>query len=288
MPDRRKFLLLIVFSILFLPFASHAQQPSANFTILLTNDDGYNAPGIQALVKAFAGYGDIYIAAPAQNQSGKGHSITTSDVIYVYERKQPDIVAGYAIDAPPATCTRLGLEKYLPKKPDLVISGINAGENLGLAVYLSGTLGAAREAVFSDIPAIAVSQQILQSNRLEDYAATAAYVRELVEQLRAKQMLKPGFFLNVNAPAREIKGVRLTRVSTKESKQFYQCSETSRGRKYCFSDYEQVKADDDGTDVQAFFQGFVTLSPMTLDVTDAKEMKGLRSLEKKAAAAAAN
>lgn len=283
---RRSLLGLLVLGLL-APSAGWAQAPgapaSAAPTILLSNDDGYAAPGLQALIEAFAGSGEIYVAAPLQNQSGKGHSITISDPVWIGERKQPGIVAGWAIEATPATSARLGLDKLVPRRPDLVISGINRGENLGTSVYLSGTLGAAREAAFDRIPALAVS---MEGNAPEDYARTAAYVRELVGQLRAQGALQPGLFLNVNAPKGEPRGVRVTRLSVKPSQQLFQRAETPRGRTLYWTDYEQVKDDAEDTDVGAFFRGYVTLTPMTLDLTATGEVSKLRPLERTLAKAA--
>jgi 5'-nucleotidase len=267
---------VVVLSFL-LVHGAHAQQPAADrFTILFSNDDGYDAPGLQALIQAFKGYGDLYVAAPARNQSGKGHSITIADAIVVQRRGTEGVTLALAIEATPATSVRVALEKFVPR-PDLVISGINRGENLGTAVYLSGTLGAAREAAFSRIPAIAVSMRGYAS---ADYAATAAFVRRLVEALRAQGAIAPGFFLNVNAPAGSAKGVKVARLSVRESRQLYDCTPPSAAnRSACFSDYEQVTKDEPGTDVSEFFQGYITLTPMTLDVTDVKTLDALRALE---------
>jgi 5'-nucleotidase len=226
-------------------------------------------------VKAFAGTVDLYVSAPAQNQSGKGHSITIGDPIIVRERHLDGVTRALAIEATPATAMRVGLEKFVGKQPDLVISGINRGENLGTAVYLSGTLGAAREAVFTGIPAIAVS---IGGNAPEDYAATAQLIKRMVDDLRARQMLRPGFFINVNAPAGTPKGMKITRLSVLASKQLYDCTSFVRERAACFSGYEQVKADGPDTDVQAFFEGYVTVTPLSLDSTDATSMSGLSVL----------
>jgi 5'-nucleotidase len=255
---------------------SSAQQPATGFLVLLTNDDGYDAPGLQALVRAFAGYGEIYISAPRENQSGKGHSITTSDPIFVNERRQAGVVAAWAVEAPPATSARIGLDKLVPRPPDVVISGINRGENLGQVVYLSGTLGAAREAVFSGAPAIAVS---MEGNDLKDYERTAAYLRSLVEKLRADRMLAAGLFLNVNAPRGEWKGVRVTRLSMKYNPQIFERRTSLRGRVYFWSDYTQIKDDAEDTDIGAFFRGYVTLTPMTLDATQTIALAELKKFE---------
>ena len=283
-----------VIVLLFLSFAipagaqqSAPQSGSSTFTILLTNDDGYDAPGLKALIEAFRTAGDLYVSAPADNQSGKGHSITTThDPIFVNEKKQPNGVTWYAVEAPPATCARLALEALLPRRPDIVISGINRGDNLGIAsVYLSGTVGAAQEAAMSGIPSIAVS---MEGNKDEDYATTAAYMRQLVDQLREAKLLKTGLFLNVNAPAGERKGVMLTRLSAKTSKEKFERRESPGRRVYFWSAYRPFDRSDmaeEGTDIWAYLHGYISITPMTLDVTEPKAFEGLRSLERKTMAA---
>lgn len=282
-------ILLFTFTI-----SAAAQQPAApaasHFTILLTNDDGYEAPGLKALIEAFRGSGDLYVSAPAENQSGKGHSIlTTRDPIFVNEKKQPNGVMWYSVEAPPATCVRLAIEALLPNRPDIVISGINRGDNLGISsVYLSGTVGAAQEAALIGIPAIAAS---IEGNKDEDYARTAAYLRQLVNQLREKKLLKTGFFLNVNAPSGEPKGVLLARLSRKPGKEKFERRESPGHRIYYWSAYrppEKGDTDEEGTDIWAFLHGYIALTPMVLDVTDAKAVEALRTLEKKSAVAAAS
>lgn len=266
------------------PAAAPSPPPAAGgLTILLSNDDGYDAPGLRALEEALRPLGRIYVAAPAAEQSGKGHSITTSDPIPVTEYKQPDGVTWYALAAPPATCVRVAVEALLPRRPDVVISGINRGVNLGIVVYYSGTVGAAREAAIVGLPAIAVS---MQGDEAKDYAAAAAYVRQLVEQLRAKQMLKPGLFLNVNAPAGPAKGVRVTRLSLRANEDHYVRATNPRGRTYFWSAWKPLDDDDEGTDVWAFARGYITVTPMLLEVTASRAMDGLRALESRAAAPA--
>jgi len=262
--------------------AAWGARPSAQappFTILLSNDDGYVAPGLRAMIEAFRGAGELHVAAPATEQSGKGHSITTRDPILVHEQKQPDGVTWHAVEAPPATCVRLAIDALLPRRPHLVISGINRGENLGVVVYYSGTLGGAREAAFSRIPAIAVS---MQGNDAKGYAATASFLRDLVEQLRARQALQPGFFLNVNAPAGEPKGVRVTRLSLQENQQLFERRTSPRGQLYFWSSYRPLADDEEGTDVWAFVRGYITLTPMDLDVTSYQAMETLRAFEREA------
>lgn len=285
----RKIVFVLLLFCFVIPAAAQqaAAPPASSFTILLTNDDGYDAPGLKALIEAFRTAGDLYVSAPAVEQSGKGHSIiTTREPIFVSERKQPSGVTWYAIDGPPATSVRLAIDALLPRRPDIVISGINRGDNLGIAsVYLSGTVGAAREAALAGIPAIAVS---MAGNKDEDYAATAAYMRKLVEQLREGNLLLPGFFLNVNAPGGEHKGVLLTRLSRIPGKEKFERRESPGRRIYFWSAYrppEKGDTHEEGTDTWAFLHGYISVTPMVLDATDTKAFEGLRALEKKSAAA---
>lgn len=264
--------------------AVEAQAPA--FTILLSNDDGFDAPGLRALIEALRPLGDIYVSAPAMEQSGKGHSIiTTREPIFVNERRQPDGKTWWAVEGPPATSVRLAVESLMARRPDLVVSGINRGDNLGLSsAYLSGTMGAAREAAIVGIPAIAVS---MGGNNEADYAATAAFIRELVEDLRSKNMLKPGFFLNVNRPAGEVKGVRVTRMSMKPSQEDYERRTSPRGRVYFWSRYRPPEDTEDGTDIAAFRRGYIVLTPMVLDVSDRAAMEKLQGFKKDRAATTA-
>lgn len=265
--------------------------PQQNFLILISNDDGFTAPGIRAMAAAMQGAGEVIVAAPNTEQSGKGHSLTLREPIGVFERRQPNGPSWWAIEASPASCVMLALESLLGgRKPDLVISGINRGDNMGLSVYVSGTLGAAREAAFAGIPAIAVSMDLSAQNRgaeEKDFAAAAAFVRQLVDDLRAKQMLKPGLFLNVNAPAGEIKGSMVVRMNTVRAKNWFERREHPANRRpYFWSMYEPSADGAEGTDVWAVKRGFVSITPMMLDNGDAAAMEALRAVEKKAAMSA--
>jgi len=277
--NRRNFIRIACVAGLFAAGALPGLAQQAPFTILVTNDDGYSAPGLRALAEALKPLGEVIVVAPAQNQSGKGHSIVTSDPILVFERKQASGVMWYAVEATPATTARLALDKLVPRQPDLVVSGINRGENLGIVVYYSGTLGAAREAAMTGIPAIAVS---MGGDNEADYAATAAALREIVEQLKACDMIKPGLFLNVNAPAGKNKGVMVTRLSSKANEQIYDQRRNPRGTLYFWPGYRPLERDDEGTDVWGFVNGWITVTPMVLDTTDTKSLDAVKFLEKKA------
>jgi 5'/3'-nucleotidase len=256
---------------------SAQQRRSTAFTILLSNDDGYNAPGLAALADALKDIARVRVAAPATEQSGIGHALILRAPISLTEHQQPDGATWYAIEGPPATCVRLAVESLLDKRPDLVISGINRGDNLGTTVYHSGTLAAAREAALVGIPALAIS---LRRDDRRDYAAGAAYVRHLVEQLRAKQLLRPGLFVNVNFPAGTPKGVRVTNLSMTPRPERFDGRTSPPGRRYFWPVWEQLKDDRQGTDVWALVRGYITLTPMILDTSaTAADLKSLSSLE---------
>jgi len=270
---------LFPLTVIFLFSHSLDPRPPAvhTFTILISNDDGYDAPGLRALEQSLAPVADLIVAAPREDESGVSQSITIRRPIYVNEEKQANGATWYSIEATPATCVSLALESLVGRRPDLVISGINRGENLGGVVYYSGTVGAAREAAMAGLPAIAVS---MQGDNQDDYAAAAAYVRQLVEKLRSMRLLKRGFFLNVNVPAGARLGVRVVPLSPQAGSSTYERHTEPNGRAYFLSKWRPPKENTAETDVGAFIQHFITLTPMTLDVTATKAMDSLRRLER--------
>ncbi len=275
MTNRGRKLPLVV-TVLWLVTSLSAQAPRTRLTILLSNDDGYGSPGLKALITALQPVADVVVAAPATEQSGIGHALILRAPVMVNEKKQPDGATWYAIEGPPATCVRLAVQSLMMHRPDLVISGINRGDNLGTTVYHAGTLGAAREAALMGLPAVAVS---LRGDDDKDYAAAAQYLRELVPQLRARQLLRPGLFLNVNVPAGGWKGVRVTRLSMTPRPESFERRTSPAGRLYFWPVWEQLKDDAEGTDVWALTRGYITLTPLTLDATEYGAMGALRTFE---------
>jgi 5'-nucleotidase len=186
--------------------SSPPQAAPRSYRILITNDDGVRAPGILAVAQALQSLGDITIAAPAENQSGKSHSIITSDPIFVDQVTLAGGLRGYSIVATPATCVKVGVRALTTNKPDLVVSGINRGYNLGRVTYVSGTVGAAREAALMGIPAIASSLSVDETN----YAAAAEIVRRVAEMVHQRG-LDAGVLLNVNVPPGASTAIRRAR-----------------------------------------------------------------------------
>jgi 5'-nucleotidase len=250
------------------------QTPPA-FRILLTNDDGVRAPGILAVAQALKGMGEITIAAPADNQSGKGHSITTSDPIFVDTITLAGDLPAYSLQTTPATCVKVAVEALMTRKPDIVISGINRGYNLGMVTYVSGTVGGAREAALKGIPAIAASLAVEQT----DYAPAAEIVRQVVVMVQ-KTPLEPGTFLNINVPpgtSAALKGLRVTRQSRLTGVERFEEQQSPRGRRFFWSVWNEPTGDAEGTDVWAVEHGFAAVTPLRVGEFDAAAFEKWRT-----------
>jgi 5'/3'-nucleotidase len=246
-----------------------AAQPSPQvYRMLVTNDDGVRAPGILALAQALQAVGEVTIVAPATNQSGKGHSITIDEPIYVDAVTLPGDLQATSVAGTPATAVKVALGALLKQKPDLVISGINRGWNVGAVAYVSGTVGAAREAALAGVPAIAASLSSEESN----YGPAAQIVRQVVDVAR-KTGLERGAFLNVNIPAgtaAAIKGIQLTRQSALTGIERFEEQRTPQGRRYFWSVWNEPTGDVEGTDVWALEHGYVAVTPLRATEFDAR------------------
>ncbi len=271
--DRRRVplrLLIVVLTVLCaLSAAPAAQAPAGTrYRILITNDDGVRAPGLLAVAQALSAIADITIVAPAENQSGKGHSISITDPIFADAVVLPGDLPATALTATPASCVKVGVGALMARKPDLVVSGINRGYNLGYVSYVSGTVGAAREAALMGIPAIAASLAVEQP----DYTAAAKIVRQVAEMVR-RHGLEPGAFLNVNVPAASadaIAGIQLTRQSAQSGVERFEEQRSPRGRRYFWNVWNEPTGDAEGTDVWAVEHGYAAVTPLRVGEFDAK------------------
>jgi 5'-nucleotidase len=254
--------------------------PGAPYRILVTNDDGVRAPGILALARALQPVGEVTIVAPAENQSGKGHSISIADPIYADSVELPGGVRATALTATPASCVKVALGALMPAAPDLVVSGINRGYNLGMVTYVSGTLGAAREAALHGIPAIAAS---LAAEAHPDYEPAAAMVRRVVELVKA-QGLDRGVFLNVNVPpgtleALSAKGLAITRQSPLTGEERFEEQRSPTGRRYFWSVWRDPTGGTEGDDVWATAHGSVAVTPLHAGEFDRATYDRLKALK---------
>jgi 5'-nucleotidase len=237
--------------------------------ILLTNDDGIQAAGLRALAAEFARIATVSIVAPSQEQSGAAQSLTLRQPIVCHNVGERE----WAVDGTPADCVIVALHKLLPERPDIVISGINFGANLGENVYYSGTVGAAREAALHHIPAVAMS---LCSKKAGVNFESAARVARAAAELILKEGLPDQILLNVNVPEPWTGGVKLTRQSKKITRNQLSEGKDPRGRTYLWL-FEQ-KIDKDvapDTDYAAIFAGAVSVTPLHLDPTHTESLSHL-------------
>jgi 5'-nucleotidase len=253
-----------------------AQAGQSGYSILVTNDDGVRAPGILALAQALQDLGELTIVAPSENQSGKGHSITITDPIYVDRVTIGSGLQAFSAIATPASCVKVAVGGLMSRKPDLVVSGINRGYNLAMTTYVSGTVGAAREAALMGIPAIAASLTTEET----DYQPAARIVRQVVELVK-KQGLDRGVFLNVNVPpgtAAAIRGIQLTHQSALTGVERFEEQKSPTGRRYFWSVWTDPTGDPEGTDVWATDHGYAAVTPLKIGEFDAKTYDSLRTV----------
>ena len=231
--------------------------------ILVSNDDGIYSPGIRALAEVAADFGEVRVVAPAAEQSGVGHAITISRPLH-YQATPVGPFEGYRVDGTPADCVALGA--YGWDAVDLVLSGINLGTNLGNGIWHSGTVAAAKQAAFLNIPSVAFSAPF--SGAAPDYDALKPYVAEVLKLFLADDALS---LVNVNLPASP-RGLRWTRQSVRHYEGDVVPGRDPMGREHFWFAAKPLTAAEEGTDRWAFEQGFVSLTPLRLDLTDEAQL----------------
>ncbi len=239
--------------------------------ILVTNDDGYFSEGIATLVKSLESVGEVTIVAPASEQSATAHSITLTRPLRVRQLGE----RRYSLDGTPTDCVLLAITKILPERPDIVISGINHGANLGDDVTYSGTVAGALEASIFKLPGIAVSL----TAREGDFSHAADFAARLTERV-LKEGLPKGTILNVNVPPGEIRGSRFTHQGTASSVSNILEGVDPRGKHYYWIGVQKVSADQDPyNDFTAISDGLVSITPLRTDLTDYKVLDHLKTWE---------
>lgn len=247
--------------------------------ILLTNDDGIYAPGLRALRKELLGLGSVTVVAPATEQSATGHSVTLLKPLLVSEVFEDDgrTFVGWAVEGRPADCVKLALLELLPDRPDVIISGLNAGSNAGINVLYSGTVAAAIEGAFFRRTAIAVSLEY--DRKIEDFPTAARHARQVIEQILAHGP-PDGSLFNVNIPVLErgpIRGVRVLPQNVTPYAEKYDRRVNPRGRTYFWTSPEfRCPEPLPDTDVTALAEGFITVTPLKFDLTDHAQMEQVR------------
>lgn len=230
---------------------------------LVTNDDGVDAPGIAALAASLRELGDVVVSAPDRERSATAHAISLDRPLRVDE-KAPGV---FAIDGTPVDCVYLGLLHLVPRRPTLVVSGINHGYNLGSDVFYSGTVAGAVEGALRGVPAIAVS---LERHASPDFSVAARFVRELVAETlgRGPSALPPAAVLNVNLPHGPITGHRITFLGRRVYRDQVDVRQDLRGRSYYWiGGPEEAATDLPGSDLSAVQEKKASVTPLTLDLT---------------------
>ncbi|MGI6684740.1 MAG: 5'/3'-nucleotidase SurE [Bacillota bacterium] len=246
--------------------------------ILLTNDDGIQAEGIQTLRRALCKIADVSVVAPSYERSATGHGITVHKPIRAEKvRLKGSDGEHWSVVGTPADCVKLALEALLKDKPDLVVSGVNHGANLGTDVLYSGTVSAAIEGMINGLPSVAVS---LNDDAALDFTFAADFTAKLCTLLRLKGF-PPSTLLNVNIPGGEsktIKGVRVTRLGSRHYINTVEARKDPRGREYFWLAGDVVNVAGDGdTDVDAVRNNFVSVSPIQFDLTNYRVIDTVKS-----------
>lgn len=252
--------------------------------ILITNDDGVNSSGIMAAKKAVEGLGPIDVVAPATQQSGIGHALTLFEPIRVTSTNLIDGSEAHSVSGTPTDAVLVGIFEVASQRPELIISGINIGENLGMSeLTTSGTIGAAMEAAAQDIPALAVSQQVTSGDikfhdgHVDlDFSHAQKVTRKVVEKIASKPLPEGIDFLNLNIPsAPDNDKIKLTRLGKRMYKIHMEKRLDPRGRPYYWIDGTSMEKDDPGTDVHVLREeSCATITPISLDSSSDMDLMG--------------
>jgi len=235
--------------------------------ILLTNDDGVYAPGLAALQRQLQRLGEVCVVAPATEQSGVGHSITYLTPLIAKEVYHGEQRWGWAVEGSPADCVKIGITEFCPRRPDLIVSGINGGLNAGINVLYSGTVAAAIEGAFFGITSVAVSLQYAEHPQFDNAAHLAtAVIEELLKQKGSQQHL-----YNMNIPTGALEGPPTVSTVpmdvTRHADRFERRTDPWGRHYYWLSGAPPQAVADAETDLSALAKGHVTLTPLGYDMT---------------------
>lgn len=248
--------------------------------ILITNDDGYSARGIQALTEVAREFGDVVVMAPEQNASAKSLSLTTKVPLRVHNIRQEEGLSSYACDGTPVDCIKLAYEHFCPRRPDLVLSGINHGSNSSINILYSGTMGAVIEATVLGVNAIGFS--LLNHSPEADFGPSKPIVRHIISHVLA-QGIPHGVALNVNIPrlaSDEIKGIRVCQQAPARWLDSFEKRVDPIGRPYWWltGKFDCDNPSED-SDEWALSHGYVSVVPVHTDFTHYSAINELKSLQ---------
>lgn len=252
--------------------------------ILITNDDGIHAPGIIGLAHEFASFADVTVVAPEYEQSGVSHALTFLKPINAH-RLPSDLenVSWFAVNGTPSDCTRLGVLELCETRPDMVVSGINGGLNVGINCLYSGTIGGAREGSFFEIPSFAVSLEVVQKGQSNPQHVKRAskLTRELIlSELLPNASSKTAMY-NINFPIASMENdvpVEVVPMETQRFEYHFEKGNDPAGRPYFWTKHVASEIrNSNGTDVSVVEYGKIAVTPMTYDLTDYSQIKSAQS-----------
>jgi 5'-nucleotidase len=255
-------------------------------TILLTNDDGAHAIGIKQLHEALARWAQVTIVAPDAERSGVGHAFTFNKPLHFEKKRISDAIVGYTVSGTPVDCVKIAISVILPKRPALVVAGLNIGENSGLSAFYSGTVAAAREGAFWDIPAVAFSICEGGERYLKEYAEIALSILKGIFSIERRRKNHRVYY-NVNFPAcapRQSKGTTITAQSLAFFDDRYKTIDVeTHHTKKGFVIYGEKKDIERSNvfDSRALMNHYITITPLCFDATAADMVPALRVLEKR-------
>ncbi len=243
--------------------------------ILITNDDGFNSKGIEVLSDIALDFGDVVVVAPAVNASGKSHSMTMGVPLRLYEIEHSEHICIYSCEGTPVDCVKIALEFGCPRRPDLILSGINHGSNASINVLYSGTMGAVVEASMSGFPAIGFS--LLNHDSNADFDFAQSYIADIIGQVLTDG-LPSHVSLNVNIPDTEIRGMRVCRQSFGEWSDCYERRIDPYGHPYYWTT-GSFKCTDNApdTDQWALEHGYISIVPTLYDLTAYQAISALKT-----------
>lgn len=247
--------------------------------ILVTNDDGISAPGIMALVEEMKKIGEVVVIAPDKPQSGMGHAITINNTIRMNRSRVHGLKEEYACTGTPVDCVKLAVNKFLHRKPDLCVSGINHGANLSISVIYSGTMSAAVEGAIESIPSIGFS--LCDESHEADFGPATEIAGHIARKV-LKEGLPEGICLNVNIPPlkkEELKGIKICRQTMGNWIEELDERKDPGGKPYFWltGKFQNFEKDNTETDVWAVNNGYVAVVPVQYDMTAHEARKKLKS-----------
>lgn len=251
--------------------------------IFLTNDDGVQAKGLNTLIDTLRPLGRLLVVAPEEGQSGMSHAITMTRPLYLRKLKEEKDLTVYACNGTPVDCVKIAFDYLLldQEQPDLILSGINHGANSAVNVLYSGTMGAAIEGSFYDIPSIGVS--LLDHAHDADFTAIEQFLLPIIEKVMNSPLRYP-FCLNINVPnlpADQIRGLMFCRQNRGYWREEFERRQDPRGQDYYWlsGSFQNIEPDATDTDEWALQHGYISIVPIQVDLTNYKQLEHLKTWE---------